>query len=155
MYTFIGLRSWGDAGGSEFCEARWPRDYEEFSAFDSSNVASCYCDWNADLFVEEALTEESVQHCVEAKAQGDESRSVGAQLSPADLQADWLEWCPVPQALGAWLVHPNLMGLMLWGVICVILKAGITVQKRSCAPWCGVFCGFTRYVLAADCRAPG
>lgn len=38
---------------------------------------SWYCDWNADLFVEEALTEESMPHCVEAKAQGEESQSVG------------------------------------------------------------------------------
>lgn len=99
MYTFIGLRSWGDAEGSEFCEARWPRDYEEFSAFDSSNVASCYCDWNADLFVEEALTEESVQRCVEAKAQGDESQSVGAQLSPADWLTGVVSCAPGPWCL--------------------------------------------------------
>lgn len=84
------------------------------------NITSWYCDWNADLLV---------PHCVEAKAQGDKSQSVGAQLCPADLRIGWSERCPEPQALGAGLVRPGLMGLMLWGLVCVTLKARITVQE--------------------------
>lgn len=82
--------------------------------------------WNAGLFVEEALPEESVPHCAEAEGQGMKHR---VQEPSCALQAGW---SVVSCALG--LLHPGLMGLMLSGAVCVILEAGIAVQKRTCVP---------------------
>lgn len=131
----MGLRSWGDTEGSEFWEDVTKERFLRIFVFWFFVVLWLEC-WCVCRRVWSVWLKKKCHSVQEVKPRGTNHR---VQEPSCALQVGWSEWCPVP-ALGAALVHPGLVGLMLWGVVCVILKAGITALKRICVPWCSVDC---------------